>query len=425
MKTYEISKLAAYEGTVGQKRVAVFRDEKSNIRESILMEILTRFDTANESGFLTRFFERLDTGIKDKETGNMTVFTKGFRASSTKKKANLKSLAQIDRVIIEEAEDIEDKSKFNTLKDGVRKQDSAIILVLNTPSVNHWIAKQFFVHIPVHVDEFPELLETHDRKLLKHALKGYYRLQPKDDDDLLVIQTNYDDNPHLIEAVKRDYRNYGDPKHSSYDLHYYLTAILGLASTGLKGVILTNWEVIPDQVFHDVDATMVYGQDFGTTSPAAFGACKCVGDKVYVHGLNYEGKDVGEIGKMYSQFGFDETTFIIADSAEKDTILSLRNGMRDKMSAEDVKKYPAMAKGFHNIHGARKPAGSVKTDISMLKSKKIYITESSVNIINEFMTYVWMTDAYGVTVLPEKPVDANNHHIDWIRYVVKEHGRKF
>ena len=143
-KTYEVSKFVAFSSTILKKRCVVLRDEKELIRESILNEVLLRFDTANTRGLLSTMYERLDTGIKDLATNEMLVFTKGFRASQNDKKANLKSISNVDIAVIEEAEDIRDEDKFNTFADGIRKSGALIIIILNTPDINHWIIKRYF-----------------------------------------------------------------------------------------------------------------------------------------------------------------------------------------------------------------------------------------------------------------------------------------
>src|SRR5574339_233016 len=122
MKTCEVSKFIAFSATVRKKRCVVLRDEKEAVRESILNEVLLRYDTADSGGRLSGSFERLDTGIKDRQTNEMLVFTKGFRASQLDKKANLKSISNVDIAVIEEAEDIRDVDKYNTFADSVRKE---------------------------------------------------------------------------------------------------------------------------------------------------------------------------------------------------------------------------------------------------------------------------------------------------------------
>src|SRR5690348_4741109 len=86
MKTYGVSDFIAHQASVNKKRCVILRDEHSLIKESILSEILQRYD---EIPFSTGT-DKLTTGIKDRETGTELVFTKGFKASDNKKKANMK-----------------------------------------------------------------------------------------------------------------------------------------------------------------------------------------------------------------------------------------------------------------------------------------------------------------------------------------------
>src|SRR5687767_2962709 len=112
MKTYEASKWIAFQAAIKKERCAILRDERSLIRESILNEVLLRYDTANRDGALDVSCQKLETGIKDRRTGEMIVFTKGFRASTRDKKANLKSLSNVKYAIVEELEDITDVDSF-------------------------------------------------------------------------------------------------------------------------------------------------------------------------------------------------------------------------------------------------------------------------------------------------------------------------
>ena len=92
-KSHEISQFAVEDATIRDRRVAVLRDEKETIRESILNEIFIRFDNGFKQGHFPNKFEKSERGIKSKDTGNMAVFTKGFRASSNLKRTNLKGVS--------------------------------------------------------------------------------------------------------------------------------------------------------------------------------------------------------------------------------------------------------------------------------------------------------------------------------------------
>jgi len=73
-KSYEVSKFAAYSATIKRKRTVILRDEKEKIRESILQEVFNRYDTANKYGHLNPHFDKLETGIRDRSSGDMAIF---------------------------------------------------------------------------------------------------------------------------------------------------------------------------------------------------------------------------------------------------------------------------------------------------------------------------------------------------------------
>jgi len=401
-KTYEVSKAVAYHSTIGKKRIQILRDEKAHIKESILNEVLMRYDTANTSGFLDGYYTRMDTGIKDIATGRMSVFTKGFRASSSSQRANLKSVSDIDIAVIEEAEDIRDQDKYNTFADSIRKPNSFIIIILNTPDINHWIVKRYFNLMPSEKD-------------------GYFKLQPKDIKGVYTVQTSYKDNPYLPAKTVEQYEGYGDTESHLYNEHYYLTAIKGYASTGLKGQIFKNYSTITLDEFNEVDAREVIGQDFGTASPAAMVNVKIEGNNLYLDELNYLGMGVKEIGIKYCELGFDEKQLIIADGAEPKTIQRLYYGFEKFgiLDNKDLELYPQLRKGF-NIIPAKKGQGSIMSGIGLMLGMKIFVTERSVNLQRELVSYCYAVDKNGNSL--DRPIDNWNHLIDAIRYVVIAKG---
>lgn len=404
MKTYEISKNIVYNACIKNKRVQVLRDQKSHVKESILNEILLRYDTANENGALERRFTKLETGIKNNSTNEMVVFTKGFQASSNDKRANLKSVSNIDIAVIEEAEDIRDEDKFNTFADSVRKEGSYIIIVLNTPDINHWIVKRFFNLVPTDYE-------------------GYYKLEAKAIKGFVCIQTSYLDNPFLAQKTIESYGNYGNPESNQYNLHYYLTAILGYASTGLKGQIFKKYTIISKQEFDEVEAQSVIGLDFGTSSPAGMVEVKIIKNRIYIDELNYVGLATKELAIKMNNLGITSEQLIIADSAEPNTISALRNGIADKLDERELELYPTAAIGFKNIWSAKKGKDSIKSGINDLLSMEMYVTERSTNLIMEFSTYTWAMDRNGNSL--DVPIDANNHLIDPTRYVKSAKGIYF
>jgi phage terminase large subunit len=396
MKTYEVSKFIAFKSTIQKKRCVVLRDEKELIRESILNEVLLRYDTANANGALSESYDRLDTGIKDKETNEMLVFTKGFRASASDKKANLKSISNIDIAVVEEAEDIRDQDRFNTFADSIRKKGSLIIIILNTPDINHWILKRYF-----------KMVQVED---------GFYDIIPKEIPGFMCIKSSFEDNQFLPDHIVANYRGYGNPEHHLYNRFYYLTAIKGYASTGRKGQVFTKVKHIKLKEYLELPYKEKYGLDFGTASPAGIVGIKIHRNRLYARQLNYKPMNTLEIAKFFCELKLSINDEIIADSADPKAIDKLSKGYRGyELSTEDFQKWPLLARGF-NVRAARKGPDSVKYGIDLIDSMEFYVVEESTDFWQEIMSYIYAQDKNGNYT--NDPIDDFNHLIDPTRYVV-------
>lgn len=408
-KSWEVSKFTAYSATIKKKRCVVLRDEKEKIRESILNEIFNRYDTANAHGHFDGLYDKLDTGIRDKKTGDMLIFSQGFRASSKEKRSNLKGVSDIDIAIVEEAEDIRSFSKFNTFKDSMRKPGRLIIIMLNTPDVNHWVVSKYF-------DLEPVMNE-------KGEATGYFKPIPKNIPGFVAIQTNYKDNPFLPADVVRDYEGYGDPASHLYDLHYYMTQILGYASSGRKGQILTKVKKISLKDYLELPYKEIYGLDFGTSSPAGLVGVKMHHDAAYMRELNYLPKDTLGIGIMLCQLGFTTKETIIADSAVPLDISRLRRGWtKNELTPEQIEKYPQLLRGF-TVLAAIKGPGSIESGVRVMRGMQLFAVEESENLWMEIRNWIYAVDRNDQTL--EEPEDQYNHLIDPARYVITGRGRLF
>lgn len=394
MKTHEASKFIAYSSTINYKRCAVLRDEKERIRQTILNEIWQRYASANENGILDRYFIRNETELKDRNTGETLIYTQGFRASDSTKTATLKGSSNVDIAIFEEAEDIRDVEKFNTFADSLRKEGCIKLILLNTPDIGHWISKRYFV---------PQLVED-----------GYFDLVPKDIPGVIIIKTNFRDNPFLPANIVSDYEGYGDPNHHLYNKHYYMTAILGYASTGRKGQILTKVKPISLAEYLALPYREVYGQDFGTASPAALIGCKFYQNTCWAREINYKPMDVLSIGKLYSTLKFNQQDRIICDYAEPNSISKLANGFKD-LPPDDYQKYPGLSRGFYAVAC---PTKDISAGLTLMTGMSLYLTEDSINVWEEVNNYIYAQDKY--KNYTDEPIDDFNHGIDAWRYVVAD-----
>lgn len=205
--------------------------------------------------------------------------------------------------------------------------------------------------------------------------------------DVNVIVSTYKDNPHLTidEVAEIEYLRNVDPE---------LWAIFGTGEYGsLTDVIFKNYEVTeyPD----DCDYNYL-GIDFGFShDPAAVIVVGRKGSNLYLKELIYKTHLTNQ--QLASEI--KETTysrlFAVADSAEPKSIAELQN------------------QGL-NVGGAVKGPDSVRSGIMKMREFTINIDPGSINILKEFRAYKWSDKKAGV------PVDAWNHSIDAIRYVVSK-----
>lgn len=393
MKTYEVSKFIAFSATIKKKRCVILRDEKALIKETILNEIWSRYDTANKNNRLDSVYSKNETELKERSTGNVLIYTKGFRASNNTKSAGLKGASNIDIAVVEEAEDIRDPLKYNTFVDSLRKEGCLIIIMMNVSDIGHFLTKRYF--------NFEQVED------------GYYKLIPKEIPGFVAIQTSFEDNPHLPAHVIHNYKEYGNPNSVTYDLHYYMNQIKGFATTGRKGQVLTKCKPIKYADYMKLPFKEILGQDFGTARPAATTGNKFDANRVYIRLINYNPLPVLEIGKMYSRLKLNNTDRIVCDYAEPNSISKLANGFNE-LSAKEYELYPELAHGFYAVPC---PSKDIKARISLMSGMEIFLVEEHQELWDEVNNFVYATDKNGNYT--DTPVDDWNHAIfDASGYVI-------
>jgi phage terminase large subunit len=351
-------------------RCAIMRYILGDIRNSIYREIT---DRAEENGIDKHL--KINDSTMSIEYANNSINAVGFRRSSTDQKSKLKSLANYNCVIIEEADEIPEED-FMQLDDSLRtvKGDITIILLLNPPAKTHWIIKRWFNLLPSGVDNFyiPEL---------KPELT-----------DTLFIQSSYLSNyKNIAQASIDQYENYKltNPNH-------YYNMIKGYVPETIKGKIYSNWLEI-DEVPPTARLER-YGLDFGySNDPTAIvGVYKwnnaiVLDEKVYKKGMLNS-----HIAKAFENL---TKCLIIADSNEPKSI--------DELLLYGLK-----------VLGAVKGQGSINQGIDSVQNRTIYVTKRSKNIWKEYDNYAWKVDKDGNGL--NVPIDAYNHALDAVRYVITD-----
>ena len=161
--------------------------------------------------------------------------------------------------------------------------------------------------------------------------------------------------------------------------------------------IFTNWKYIPLSEFPEFDETVI-GLDFGfTNDELAIVEVGKIKDRLYINELMYKkGMTNRDIANFLKSIGKAQT-LSYCDSAEPKSIVELR-------------QMGVLAKG------ATKGAGSISAGISLLKEHEIFVSNESTNLKHEQHTYFWQRLKDNTII--NKPIDANNHLMDALRYAV-------
>lgn len=351
-------------------RCAIMRYVLGDIRNSIYREIT---DRAEENGILPSL--RVNDSTMTIEYGNNTINAVGFKKSSSDQKAKLKSLANYNCVIIEEADEILEED-FIQLDDSLRtlKSDIKIILLLNPPPKSHWIIQRWF-------------------DLDNAEVKGFYvpRLKPEIK-DTLYIRTSYLDN--IVNIAPQSLHNYERYKLTK-PAHYW-NMIRGYVPEVVKGKIFSGWQEIEHIPF---EARLVRrGLDFGYTNDptALIDVYQYNGGYILDEQLYRKQMLNNQIGDFINSIA-EPDTLVIADSAEPKSI-------------DELKLYGV------NILPAVKGTGSINTGIAFIQGQKISYTKRSINLKKEYDNYAWFENKDGVTLNEPKP--GYDHLMDALRYAM-------
>lgn len=349
-------------------RCAIMRLVLGDIRNSIYREIT---DRADENGILG-VLDINDSQMVIKYGAN-SINAVGFKKSSGQQKAKLKSLANYNCIIIEEADEVEE-ADFMQLDDSLRtlKGDILIIILLNPPAKDHWIIKRWF-------------------DLLPSGVKDFYIPQLKEGtDDTLFIHTNWETNrANIAPDVAERYENYKTTKPS-----HYWNMVKGYVPETVKGKIYSGWQQIDDVPF---EARLErYGLDFGyTNDPTAIVAVYYYNGGFIFDEIVFQpelsNKQIADILNTQNK------AIVIADSAEPKSI--------DEIRRAQVTILPAS-----------KGPGSVNQGIQYVQAQKISVTKRSENIWNEYNNYAWLVDKEDITLNEPKP--GYDHAMDAIRYAL-------
>lgn len=213
------------------------------------------------------------------------------------------------------------------------------------------------------------------------------------------IHSTYLDNKYWDEAEKKWVSNLTDFQRKSIEAYKeadpFMWDVFGLGLRGKSTVtIYTHWKLCQGLPMR---GEIFYGQDFGFAVPAALVRVELFDGAIYAEELVYQDRLTNpDLIEKYRSSGVSFSGEIFCDAAEPKTI-------------EEICRY-----GYN-----AKPADKdVWAGIQKIKSMPLYITENSVNLLNEIKQYKWKVDKEGNVLAAEEPVKINDHALDALRYAV-------
>tara|TARA_B110000037_G_scaffold46925_1_gene57533 strand:+ start:174 stop:1382 length:1209 start_codon:yes stop_codon:yes gene_type:complete len=302
--------------------------------------------------------------IKNKRSGSKIIF-RGIKTSSGDQTANLKSLTGITTWVVDEAEELTDEQKFDTIDLSVRQQgkQNRVILILNPTTKEHFIYSRFF----------------EDRGVNEGVNKTV--------ENTTYIHTTYLDNKDNLSQSYLDQIE----KMKLRRPEKYKQQILGAWLNKAEGVIFDNWSI--GEFKHM--GTSVWGQDYGfAADPSTLVEVNIdsTNKRIYLKECFYLQRlttsQISDLNIKHARGGL-----IIGDSAEPRLLSEIK------------------AKGC-NVKASIKGQGSITYGISLLQDYDIIVTPDSTNLIKELNNYRWLEKKSNT------PVDNWNHLIDAVRYAV-------
>ena len=327
---------------------------------SIIPEFLDKLEQLQ----MTQNFHITKDEIINKKTGSKIIF-RGIKTSSGDQTANLKSLQGITTWVVDEAEELTDEQKFDTIDLSVRQQGKAnrVILILNPTTKEHFIYRRFFEE------------------------RGVQEGSNTQKENTTYIHTTYIDN---IDNLSKSYIDQIEQMRKRRP-EKYKQQMLGAWMSKAEGVIFSNWSI---GEFRRTSVS-VWGQDYGfAADPSTLvevninTSTKTIYLKECFYLQRLTTSQIAELNLKHANSGL-----IVGDSAEPRLIHEIR------------------AKGC-NVKPSIKGQGSVTYGISLLQDYDLVVSPDSTNLIKELNNYRWLERKSNT------PVDAYCHLIDAIRYAV-------
>ena len=357
-KSFSFAKMAAIFGYAEPLRILCVRELQSSIKESFHAEI------KNAIASTPWLADAYEVGVDYVRSKNGTEFIfKGLRHNQ----GSIKSLAQIDICIVEEAEDVPETS-WQSLEPTIRAPKSEIWVIWNPRHKDSPVDSRFIHSVP-----------------------------PRSS----IVKMNYNDNPWFPEVLEEQRVHAKEKMDDALYRHVWEGDYYELSESQIFRNKYRVEEFEPHQKLWDGPYN---GLDFGfARDPTAAVKCWVFDKKLWIEydagmvGLELD--DTAEyLKKIIPDFGKHK---IRADSARPESISYLKRH------------------GLPFCVGVEKGKGSVEDGIEHIKSyNEVIIHPRCKNTLSEFRLYSYKTDRLTGEVQPV-PVDDNNHYIDALRYALR------
>ena len=237
------------------------------------------------------------------------------------------------------------------------------------------------------------------------------------------IQLDFRDNEYLPKEEVQSILEYKDKGYAPdgtiiNDYWANIWRVYGLGEVGSVEGRIYNWKSIDYRDYLNINSETYFGVDWGAVDPFAVIEAKYNDGTLYVHEINYESENEirrklsstqqtqinglesdGLVSYLFQKWNIPKNKNIVADSNRPNKIITLRNAGWERIYAIGAKS-------------------RLLDRINTLQSINIVYTNTSKNIEFEQRNYSYAKDKFGNTL--ETPIDANNHTIDAIAYIVQD-----
>jgi len=353
-KSFSFALMAAVWGYAEPMRVLATRELQVSIKESMYAELRNAIRSRD---WLAQHYEIGESYIRGRN-GSEFIF-RGLRHNMNA----IKSMANIDLAIVEEAEDVPEHSWLDLLPT-VRADRSEIWSIWNPRTKGSPVDQRFIIHKP---------------------------------DNAVVAELNWSDNPWFPDVLNEERKRDQERMDASTYAHVWEGAYLENSDAQVLHGKYRVSEFEPDRGWDGP----YFGLDYGfSQDPTAAVECYLHEDVLYIYrecgGAGVELDDTA--GMVLSAMPEAKRYVIRADNARPESTSYLRRH------------------GLPRIESAPKWPGSVEDGIAWLRGRReIVIHPRCESTLREARLYSHKVDRNTGDVLPAI-VDANNHFIDSIRY---------